>query len=46
MNEARNEYDKYKEKLIAVVMKHVSFVFMMDMKRKMREIPNIMKHMN
>ena len=32
--------------LIAVVMKHVLFELMMDMKRKMSEIFKIMKHMN
>ena len=46
INESRNEYDEYKVKLIAVIMKHVLFEFMMDMKRKLSEIFNIMKHMN
>ena len=46
INESRNEYDEYKEWLIAVIMKHVLFEFMMDMKRKMSEIFKIMKHMN
>ena len=46
INESRNEYDEYKELLIAVVVKHVLFEFMMDMKRKMSEIFKIMKHMN
>ena len=34
INESRSEYDDYKEILIAVVIKHVLFEFMMDMKRK------------
>ena len=46
MNEERNEYDEYKVIMNAVVMKHVLFEFMMDMKRKMSEIFKIMKHMN
>ena len=46
MNESRNEYDEYKVIMNAVVMKHVLFEFMMDMKRKMSEIFKIMKHMN
>ena len=46
INESRNKYDEYKEWLIAVVMKYALFVFMMDIKREMSEIFNIMKHMN
>ena len=46
INESMNVYDGYKEKHIAVVMKHVLFEFMMDMKRKLSEIFKIMKHMN
>ncbi len=34
MNESRNEYDEYKVIMNAVVMKHVLFELMMDMKRK------------
>ncbi len=34
MNEWRNVYDEHKEIMNAVVMKHVSFELMMDMKRK------------
>ena len=46
LNESRNEYDECKVKHIAVIMKHVLFEFMMDMKRKMSEIFKIIKHMN
>ena len=46
INESRNEYDGYKEWPFSVVMKHVLFEFMLDMKRKMSEIFKIMKHMN
>ena len=46
INESRNEYDECKEWLIAVIMKHVLFEFMMHMKRKMSEIFKIIKHMN
>ena len=34
MNSERNEYDEYKVIMNAVVMKHVSFELMMNMKRK------------
>ena len=43
MNEWRNEYDEYKVIYTPVVMKHVSFELMMDMKRELSEIFNIMK---
>ena len=43
MDERRNEYDEYKVIMIAVVMNDVSFELMMDMKRELSEIFNIMK---
>ena len=46
INEERNEYDEYKELLIAIVIKPVLFKLMLDMKRKLSEIWHIMKHMN
>ncbi len=46
MNESRNECDEYKVIMNAVVMKHVLFEFMIDMKRELSEIFKTMKHMN
>ena len=34
MNESRNEYDEYRVIMNAVIMKPVSFEFIVDMKRK------------
>ena len=38
MNEERNEYDKYKLIMIAVVMEDVLFEFRKDLMRKVGEI--------
>ncbi len=43
MNEERNEYDKYKLMIIAVVMEDVLFEFRRDLMRKVGEIWKILK---